>query len=370
MRKKKKKVLAIITTFNPNDIKYDKSFEDFSHIWFRVIKSWQNERDKNLEIDIVVADCISGFKTRKKLIEFQKKSEDFYIDLIEYPFTSSAGNFNHAMYIFKNKIYDYYAYSASDAMFVNKGDLKILLDEIEKDPKASIISPQADNDMAQRRDYNPKKNPTKIKLGEGVNAHIYLFKRKFFEYYDYKWIDILGGPKTESLIPYLCSAIKTHQLLSHRVMIHHKGHHDMLRTPQPLLNPAYKRNFLKMLKEGEKIGLGFEECDLSIKTTLNVFLNHPSINNLKVLVIKTIFINSFFKIIFNYFERIFPYRVIEYVKRFQGPYSIKHNKKFFDKDGYAKNEDLYNFIKKNVFLEKKELDYKKIPYKLMIPRKH
>jgi hypothetical protein len=63
-----RKVLVVICTFNPNDRKYNESFEDFSHVWFDVIRGWQMQRSDDLQVDIVVADNVSGPKTRKRFL--------------------------------------------------------------------------------------------------------------------------------------------------------------------------------------------------------------------------------------------------------------------------------------------------------------
>jgi len=368
MGKSIRKVLAIICTYNPQDRKYNNSFENFSHPWFDAIRSWQMQRDKDLYIDIIVVDDVSGPKTRKKLIEFQKQTKDFYIDFIDNWFPNPFVGFNHALSLFKDKYYDYYAYCASDASFCNKGDLKLLLDDM--DENCCFISPQADKDMIQRIDFNKKKPPTRIHLGEAVNAHLYIWTREFMNTYDYKYVDILGSPGgNETFYPYLCAAIKRYQLLSHRVCIHHIGVHDRYLI-QPPLTPHCKRDFCNMLDKGVKIGLGFDEVAVNLSTYWNQFLNSTTLFQFKILIIESICLNPIFRNLFNSFNKmnIIPKRIVNFVDKTQGkPYYHKPNPDCFDENGYAKSDDLYHFIKENLFLKKNELDYRKIPFQLYVP---
>jgi hypothetical protein len=370
-QKKIKKVLAVICTYNPEDRNYNQSFEDFSFIWFDVIRGWQKQRDENLEVDIVVADDISGPKTRKKLIEFQQKTKDFYIDFIDKWFSCPFVCFNHAVSLLKKNDYDYYAYCASDAVLVNKGDLATLINDM--DERCCIISPQADNDMAQPFDFNPKKPPTKMRLGEGINCHLYLFTREFMQAYDYKMVDIIGSGSSESFYTFLAAAIGRHILLSHRVCIHHAGMVD--RKPgNPLIMPEYKRDFFKMLKEGTKIGLGYEEYLGTPSFFLKQCLSAPTPYK---------FLRRFTKMVVRFclhnlgLRNIFKFRNLDQRNKFLkkifgdlGPFAGEpyfHNPKCFDENGYAKLDQLYHFIKNNLFLTKEELDYEKIPFKFIKP---
>lgn len=363
----KRKILAVICTFNPDDRRYDKSFEDFSHPWFDTIRSWLMQRDENLEVDIVIADNVSGPKTRAKLIEFQKREKDIYIDFINQHFTTPFVCFNHAVSLFKKR-YDYYVYCASDASFLNKVDLKILLNEMDTDKNCCIIAPQANRDVLQRIDFNKNKEATKIRLGQGVNAHIYIFTREFMELYDYKWIDIFGGPRTEGLFPYLCAAIKKHLLLSHKVCINHIGRHDR-RDGRPLLIFHCKRDFFKMLKEGTELGLGFEEISVDLEVYKNIVFNEKKLWAVRLLIVKFIVLSPSFEPLFSRLKKILPRYIIEYVESHQEkPYYHPHNPSCFDENGYSTDSGLYDFIKQNLFLKKDELNYEEIPYQLIKPR--
>lgn len=331
------------------------------------------QRDENLEVDIVIADNVSGPKTRAKLIEFQKREKDIYIDFINQYFTTQLVCFSHAASLFKRR-YDYYAYCASDASFMNKGDLKILLDEMDADKNCCIIAPQTNRDMDLRIDFNKNKEATKIKLGQGVNAHIYIFTREFMELYDYKWIDILGGPRTEGLYPFLCAAIKKHLLLSHKVCINHIGKYDRKHV-QPLLISHYKRDFFKMLKEGAGLGLGFEECLQDLEVYKNLVFNEHTrhlitkLRFVKILIIKFIVLSPSFEPLFSRLKKILPEYIVGYVELYQGkPYYHPHNPSCFDENGYSTDSRLYEFIKQNLFLTKDELNYEEIPYQLIESR--
>ncbi len=369
-----KKVLAIICTYNPQDRNYNQSFEDFSHPWFDAIRSWQIQREEDLDIDIVIADDVSGPKTRAKLLEFQKQTNNFYLDFIDEWFSGPLIGFNHALYLFKDKHYDYYAYVTSDASFQNKGDLKILLNDMNEN--CGFISSQADYDMLQHFDFNERKPPTRVHLGEAVCSHIGIWTREFMEKYDFKYVDILGGLRTEGFYPYLCAAIKRNQLLSHRVCIHHIKAIDRYNKSlnqcdfMPLLSSYYKRDFYKMLEGGMKLGMGFEEAIGSISIYWNMFLNEPRWSTFEMLVIKAIALNPVFKTVFNVCNSInlIPKKIAYLVGKAQGkPNYHRHNPDCFDKKEYSKSDALYYFMKENLFLTKDELDYKKIPFQLVIP---
>ncbi len=373
-----KNILVVICTFNPHDRNYDNSFKDFTNPWFDVIRSWQMQRSSDLNVDIVIADDVSGPKTRAQLIEFQKKTKDFYIDFVNEWFTSQFIGFNHAVSLFNNKHYDYYAYCASDASFCNKGDLKALIEEM--DENCVMISPQADRDMAQRFDFNKNKPPTRVSLGDAVCNHIGIWTHDFMKAYDYKYVDILGGPRNEGFYLYLAAAIKGYQLLSHKIRIHHVRSYDRGHDIQPpVVSSCYARDFYKMLDEGMKIGLGFEECLGSLSIYWNAVWNAPDFIRFATrflrLISRAVILNPVSEKIFNsgIFETcikngIIPKRLADLVYAFQAkPYCHFHNSDCFDENGYAKTDELYRFLKKNIFLTKKELDYKKIPFQLKRP---
>lgn len=374
-----KKILVVICTYNPDDINYDETFEDFSHVWFDVIRSWQMQRNDDLCVDIVVADNVSGPKTRKKLIEFQEQEKELYIDFVDDVFFAPWIPLNHAFSIFKHKEkYDYYAYCASDAYFRNKGELQILLDDM--DENCCFISPQADNDMIQRYDFDVEKKPTRLRLNEAVNNHLAIMTNEFMEAYDYKYIDIGGGfGGNEAFYPYQCAAIRRHELLSHKVCVRHIGRNDRKQVfnqeanPRTLLYPQYKRCFSTMLNEGVKVGLGFYELSENVSVYKNYFLNHPRLGPyylIKYVVIKYIVLTSTFRNIFGKLInlKIIPKKITSIVEELQGkPYIHRHNPDCFDENDYAKTDDLYHFIKENLFLTKDELDYGTIHYEVHYP---
>jgi len=376
-----KKILVIICTYNPEDINYDETFEDFSFTWFDVIRSWQMQRSDDLYIDIVVADNMSGPKTRAKLIEFQELGNHFYIDFVDDVFLAPWIPFNHALFIFKQKEkYDYYAYCASDAYFCNKGDLQVLLNDMGDN--CCFISPYADNDMLQRYDFDVKKKPMKLSLNEAVNNHLAIMKREFIEAYDYKYIDIIGGGSggNEEFYTYQCAAIQRHELLSHKVCIRHIGMKDRRKIrnmevkPRTCLSLQYKRSFSTMLNEGGKVGLGFHELSENVSAYINQFLNNTRLGAYYLLVhiiIRYVVLSKPFRFIFDHINHlnILPKRITRFVDYIQGkPYIHRHNPDCFDDNGYAKTDDLYHFIKQNLFLTKDEFDYEKIHYEIHYPK--
>lgn len=375
-----RKLLVVICTYNPGDLNYDETFEDFSHVWFDVIRSWQMQRSNYLYVDIVIADNLSGQKTRAKLIEFQEKEKDIYIDFVNDFFSTPWIPFNHALSIFKNKEkYDYYSYCASDAYFRNKGDLQVLLDDM--DENCCFISPYADKDMLQRYDFDVKKPPAKLRLNEAVNNHLAIMTQEFMQAYDYKYIDIIGGGAggNEEIYTYQCAAIQRHELLCHKVCICHIGMKDRKKVraheikPRPFLSPQYKRDFSTMLDEGVKVGLGFNELSENISVNVNQLFNNPHLGIYYLLVyviFNSIVLTTTFRTIFNPVKNlnILPKKTINFVDKLQGkPYIRRHNPDCFDENEYARNDDLYHFIKENLFLTKEELNYDKIRHEVHYP---
>lgn len=367
-----KKLLVVICTYNPEDRNYDETFEGFSHIWFDVIRSWQMQRSDDLHVDIVIADNVSGPKTRAKLIEFQKQNKGIYIDFVNEWFSNPHICFNHALSIFKNNgDYNYYAYCASDASFSKKGDLQNLLDDM--DEKCCFISPQANHDMIQRLDIDVKKPPARILLGEAVNNHLAIWTREFMEAYDYKYVDIVGGGRSEGFYPYACAAIGRHELISHKVCINHRGRTDR-KDLQPLLIKQYKRDFFQILKEGQKVGLGFEEVLENMPLSIYQFLNNPRLGPYYLIVhiiVKYIVLTTVFRKIFDIVnsQNFIPKKIVNFIEELQGkPYVHRHNPDCFDANGYAKTDKLYKFIKHNLFLTKEELDYTTIQHEFRYPK--
>jgi len=365
-----KRILAIICTHNPNDKGYDESFENFTHPWFNCIKSWQAQNDEGMHVDIIVADNVSGSKTRAKLLEYQSLTKNLCVVFTDQYFTSPFLCFNHALHIIRNKDkYDYFAYCASDANFMKAGDLRMLIRDMESNSDCCFISPQADHDMVQKYCFNPNKESTKVHLGEGVNNHLFVCSNEFMKAYDYKYIDIIGGPRSESLNPFLCSAIGRCECLSHKVIIHHIGRLDAnsRSKSQPLLINLYKRDFFKMLNNGNTLGLGFEECLQNRKVYENIFTNTPNLRTFKLLFIKAVVLNKIFKLLFYGISSVglLPSFLENNIRKALGePYYHRHNPKFFDSNEHVLSKDLYHFVKNNLFLTKEELDYAKIPHRV------
>ena len=313
LRYPKKKILAIIPTFNPGDVSYDESFEDFTHSWFGVIQSLRKQRSNNLHIDIVVADNVSGEKTRKMLKKFQKKENDFDINFIDDFYGTPCTPFNLTLAKYKNKDdYDCYCYCSSDVFFNNNGDFQLLLDDM--DENCCIIFPYVDNDMIQRIDdfkkFGKNKKPVKLDLARSINMHFCVIKKEFMEAYDYKLIDIISGGKwgMEDFMSYQCAAIGCHMLLSSKVCMHHIGMGDRKkafateRECRTLFSPQYKRDFFKMLDEGSAIGLGFQEHSEDISVYKNIYFNAPYCDVryfLRHVVFRGIVVSSFFKNIYG-----------------------------------------------------------------------
>jgi len=82
-----------------------------------------------------------------------------------------------------------------------------------------------------------------------------------------------------------------------------------------------KEDFIKMIESGQSIGIGWEEC--------------------------------------YYYNR-----GIEKVTNQPPPESRHHNPDAYDENKYPKTDELFHFLKKNLFLNKEQLDYDKLNAKI------
>jgi hypothetical protein len=195
-------------------------------------------------------------------------------------------------------------------------------------PDCAVMSCQVDIDMCDCfraiNFFNPESPATPLKITQGVNGHFYLYTKYFIDAYDGKKIDVLWGHRLEPFVSYQCVAIRKREYLSHKVLLHHyRSGVDNLGTERkdfesydkPFETYGTKEHFLDVMTEGTKFGIGFEE--------LYVIAGHPV------------------------------------------PESRMHDDSVYGEDGFPKDDKLYHWIKDNLFLTKKQLDYDKIKYEFI-----
>ena len=308
------KVLVCIPTYNPTG-------HNHYDVWKMVIDGFVKQRKPDLQVDIVVADNISHPEGRKILRQWQKEVSGLSLVFTEprYPMHVCI---NHAWSFFKG--YNYFNYTCSDVIPENPDTISILIEDAKKNEDCVVISPQVDCDMCQSFGKHIKDGdfpPTMLKITEAVNGHFYLYDKRYLEAFDYKKVDVLWGHRTETFVSYQCASIGKREYISHRVKLHHYREgaknigverKDFASYDKPYETYGDKQKFMDVMTEGIKIGLGFEE--------LYHLAGHPV------------------------------------------PECRLHNPDAFDEQKLAKTDELYRFIKANLFLTKKQLDYDKIEY--------
>jgi hypothetical protein len=302
----KKKILALVMTYNPEN-------KEVYQIWRGVVTNLISQRNDDLDVDVAVCDNCSGDRSRSFLKELQKETK---ISLVfvdkRYPVNLL---WNFGITCFEKEKYDYIIFNTSDCMFTEPDALLRLVKDIEMNNEWIIISPQVDNDMNMHWGHHVKYHgviaPTRVDIGEGVNGHFHMFNRTYLEAFDYKRPDLFWGHRSEPLFPYLCASINKQEVISHKVQMHHatigKTRQDFPIYDKLMEEYGSYNKFLGMLRgEGRQLGLWFEE----------LYGNDPK--------------------------------------------TVHHNDQAFDDRHYAKSDELYRFIKKELFLQPEQFDYKAI----------
>ena len=308
------KILAVITTFNPGDIGWvtSKQGSSFNHFWFKTIYSWLEQ--KEVELDLIVADTISGSISRERLKAYQELRNKFNLIFINEHYSMLVA-INLAIMLSKKEKYNYFAFSHSDLEFQNKYNLQKLLGIFGNYPNTVLVAPQSDRDMflysPQLICFNEDRVPSRIVIGEGVNGHLFIWNKRFAQAYDYKIPDILEGSRVEDFFHYLCAAIKGNWMISHDVQINHLVNQDKGGDYRNQESKFYHKDFYQMLREGVPLGLGHQEC--------------------------------------------LPYS--------KEPNRIDKDRKLYNKSGYPiYDKALHFYLKENLFLKKDRFDYDKINY--------
>ena len=307
-----KKVLAIVMTYNPEN-------KNIFQIWRSVIDSLISQRKEDITVDVVACDNCSSIEARSALLGLQKEREGLSLIFVDkrYPVNLL---WNFAITLFDKESYDYIIFNTSDCMFNEPDSLSVLIKDIEMNFEWIIISPQVDNDMNMHWGHHVKYHgiisPTRVDIGEGVNGHFHMFNQTYLKAFDYKRPDLLWGHRSEPLFPYLCASINKQEVISHKVQMHHvtagKTRQGFEQYDKLMEEYGDWDKFLGMLRtRGRQLGLGFEE----------LYGNDPK--------------------------------------------TVHHNDQAFDGRGYAKTGELYEFIKKELFLQPDQFSYSNIQYELL-----
>ena len=183
-----------------------------------------------------------------------------------------------------------------------------------------IVSAQPDNDVGFHYEETPdlKTNHYVIPIGKSINNHLGIFSHQLLEYYGRIYPDIFGGHCNESVLSFVCAALKLRWVVHKDIVVHHELNIDKQsagfcthRWVRETGRPTWDHPFIipsiaqrVITKENYDVGLGYEEA------------RHIMI----------------------------------------------HNPDHYDENGYCINEQLKTTIKEKLFLRKNEFDYQKINY--------
>jgi hypothetical protein len=153
-----------------------------------------------------------------------------------------------------------------------------------------------------------------IPVGKAVNLHVQIFSNEFFKIYNRILPDIFAGQCMESVFSFMCAAIKKKWVVHKGIILNHKTGMD---GPSSGFSPA------------QWMMSGKNRWD-------HLFLKNESILN----------------IINRGYEYGMGYEEVQKI--------VVHDSSKYDENGYAKSDQLKEYIRDNLYLSTNEFDYSKI----------
>lgn len=283
----------------------------------KYIQNIQTILDQDIDNSkIVMSSCLNSPEVRSCVMKE-------FGDSISYNFINEVlpinVTFNHSCLMGLKEFGEFegYAYVDSGITFKNKQDFSNLYSLFKKDDYGMVASrTSTDSGYSLWFDLGEGLWDTSqdhklfnggdfiIPVGKTVNLHVQIFAKKLMDYYGFLMPDIYAGYCTESVFSFMCAALKTKFVVSKDVIVDHLHQMDIGSSGfDPLLwqrsgGKAYEHPFkvksvVDIAKKGHEFGFGYEECE-------NILM---------------------------------------------------HDKSKFDKDGYAIDDRLKDFIKDNQFIE-------------------
>ena len=255
------KILAVINVFK-------RSF--LTDYLAASIIGWMSQETDH-ELHVVVSDtmCSDGFRSDlhklASLIKTKHKLSHIHFEDWCPVYVGFNGSILSMMSMKSD--YDVISYCSEDCIMTKKTDLDCLLQEFNN-PNVGIVSALVDNDNSQwYPHYNILDNVSRIvSLGESVNMHQFLFSRPFMEKYDFKYTDVFVAWATESLLTFFTEAVGMNWTHCQKVMLRHQreskergfdGYGLYARGPASTSpGPEYD----EIIRPGLEFGLGFECC--------------------------------------------------------------------------------------------------------------
>ncbi len=279
----------------------------------------------NLRLDckVVISDCLSSQDIRQKLISHFGNQLSYNWINTKIPILPS---FNHTVltcveYFGK---FDGYMYMESGVELDDPTIISQLCSYLNTN-KYALISTVVDTDLGFHYDENPPDLSSDyiIPVGQSLNGHCKIYSEEYFKFYNRIFPDIFAGHCMESVESFCCAAIQKQWIIVANAKVKHDIDVDgqsagfkpieyVQRTGKPTWDHPYLIDSLQPIffnEEAKRLGLGYEEA-----------------------------------------------RKI-----------VMHDPSQFDENQHCINNQLKEYIKKNLFLPEKVLNYAQIPH-VFIPQ--
>lgn len=218
--------------------------------------------------------------------------------------------------------YDGFLYIDSGIIFNHHEDIEKMTQTFESGPYAMVASRVDHDDGAFQwfgwgkhiNDFSEHdlhfQEDFVMPLGTAWNLHCQIFSRELLDVYGNPYTDIFKGHCSESVFTFKCAALNKHWVINKDVIVHHRyihGNASSIENPSTLTacpnwNHPYKiKSVIDVMKAGQPLGLGYEECSKD--------------------------------------------------------HGVFHDPNLYTPEGFAKKPELAEFIKRYLFLQKDELDY-------------
>lgn len=218
-------------------------------------------------IDVVISDTLSPYLL-DDLVYFIKSvkyccliNDNVFVECVHYEDHLTVFQaFNTAVkYAIQKQKYDYIIYCSDDTELPSSADIYDIL-SVFKNENVAVVSGKLNRDHSGPNPtckYNDINSPVKIRLGENVNLHFIVFSNYFMQKYDYKYPDIMGSYGTEGLFTFLCAAINKEWWVTAEdlVNLHFPAKHKGIVGHSICKN---FKTFREIFEPGIKFGLGFE----------------------------------------------------------------------------------------------------------------
>lgn len=277
-----------------------------------------------IDFDIVVSSCLNTQFTIDKIYETYKDKLSINWTKEVLPINTT---FNHSILeqVKRKGKYDGYFLMDSDILLQKTSDVYNLFSILKSGPNG-MVSARTNTDTGLSWWFNTdtyqdliKNGNFTVPLGKAINSHFQVYSSEFFDFYGKILCDIFAGYCSESVMTFVCSAIKQNWILSKDVLVYH--HHCM---------------------DGSSSGFDPEEW----RKTRNHY-DHP------------FRINSIMDRVASDEAKKLGLGYEEWLK------IVVHDPAQYDENGFCINDELKNYIKDNLYLKNNELNYEDIEHEFI-----